>query len=57
MSVLEQERDYDPMQVFTYALKASESQRTQTVISLIRTSVKFHTIPTEPRHKYCFSCF
>lgn len=27
MSVLEQERDYDPMQVFTYALKASESQR------------------------------
>ena len=27
MSMLEQEQEYNPMQVFTYALKASESQR------------------------------
>lgn len=27
MSVIEQQTDYDPMQVFTYALKASESQK------------------------------
>ena len=43
----------------TYCMGPSryESHRTKTVISLIRTSVKFHMVSTEPRHEYLLLLF